>query len=100
MAIYLNSHARDFETPERVLISSLRPRFGGSAAVERVKLRSAMDGVGTEFGGRHELYEVNYAGSHGKSVAMPFSAPSHRVTRRWKGFAGVVCGYVRRADST
>ena len=22
------------------------------------------DAVGTEFGGRHELYEINYSGSH------------------------------------
>ena len=36
-----------------------------SAAVERVKLMKLLwDAVGTEFGARHELYEVNYSGSH------------------------------------
>ena len=34
-------------------------------AVDRVKLMKLLwDAVGTEFGGRHELYGINYAGSH------------------------------------
>jgi 4-hydroxyphenylacetate 3-monooxygenase len=38
---------------------------GGVEAVERVKLMKLLwDAVGTEFGGRHELYEINYSGSH------------------------------------
>ena len=38
---------------------------GGVDAVERVKLMKLLwDAVGTEFGGRHELYEINYSGSH------------------------------------
>jgi Aldehyde oxidase and xanthine dehydrogenase, a/b hammerhead domain/Molybdopterin-binding domain of aldehyde dehydrogenase/4-hydroxyphenylacetate 3-hydroxylase C terminal len=37
----------------------------GSTAVERVKLMKPLwDAIGTEFGGRHELYERNYAGNH------------------------------------
>ena len=34
-------------------------------AIERVKLLKILwDAVGTEFGGRHELYERNYAGNY------------------------------------
>jgi 4-hydroxyphenylacetate 3-monooxygenase len=34
-------------------------------AVDRVKLMKLLwDAVGTEFGGRHELYERNYSGNH------------------------------------
>ena len=37
----------------------------GYSAVERVKLMKLMwDAIGTEFGGRHELYERNYFGNH------------------------------------
>jgi 4-hydroxyphenylacetate 3-monooxygenase len=33
--------------------------------VDRVKLMKLLwDAIGSEFGGRHELYEINYAGSH------------------------------------
>ena len=36
-----------------------------SSAVERVKLMKLLwDAIGTEFGGRHEFYEVNWSGSH------------------------------------
>ena len=32
---------------------------------ERIKVMKLLwDAVGTEFGGRHELYEINYAGNH------------------------------------
>jgi len=32
---------------------------------ERIKvLKLLWDAIGTEFGGRHELYEMNYAGNH------------------------------------
>ena len=63
--IYLNSHAVDFQTP------ALRPyldkylRGSSASAVDRVKLMKLLwDAIGTEFGGRHELYERNYAGSN------------------------------------
>ena len=33
--------------------------------VERIKIMKLLwDAIGTEFGGRHELYERNYAGNH------------------------------------
>ena len=64
--IYLNSHAKDFKTPElRQYLDLYLRGSGGAAAVERVKLMKLLwDAVGTEFGGRHELYEINYSGSH------------------------------------
>jgi 4-hydroxyphenylacetate 3-monooxygenase len=64
--IYLNSHADDFKTPElrRYLDRYLRGS-GGMEAVDRVKLMKLLwDAIGSEFGGRHELYEINYSGSH------------------------------------
>ena len=64
--IYLNSHAKDFKTPE--LRPYLEKYLRGSNdydALERVKLLKVLwDAIGTEFGGRHELYERNYAGNY------------------------------------
>jgi 4-hydroxyphenylacetate 3-monooxygenase len=38
---------------------------GGIDAVERVKVMKLLwDAVGIGFGARHELYEMNYSGSH------------------------------------
>jgi 4-hydroxyphenylacetate 3-monooxygenase len=62
--IQLPSSAKDFLNPE------LRPYidryYGGTgiSAEDRVKLlKMVWDSIGTEFGGRHELYEINYAGN-------------------------------------
>ena len=64
--IYLNSHSDDFKNPElRPLIDRYLRGSGGYDSVERVKvLKLLWDAVGTEFGGRHELYERNYAGNY------------------------------------
>jgi len=63
--IYLNSHAVDFKTPElRAYLDKYLRGSDGSSAVERTKLMKLLwDAMGTEFGGRHELYERNYAGA-------------------------------------
>jgi 4-hydroxyphenylacetate 3-monooxygenase len=63
--IYLNSHAVDFKTPElRGYLDRYLRGSDGSDAVERTKLMKLLwDALGTEFGGRHELYERNYAGA-------------------------------------
>ena len=88
--IYLNSHARDFETPELRKYLDLYVRgSGGVSAVERVKLMKLLwDAVGSEFGSRHELYEVNYSGSHEeiRRYAL-FGALASGQYDRWKGFA-------------
>lgn len=87
--IYLNSHARDFHAPEiRKYLDLYLRGSGGISAVERVKLMKLLwDSVGTEFGGRHELYEVNYAGSHEeiRRYAL-FGALASGQAERWKSF--------------
>jgi len=64
--VYLNSHARDFNVPEiRVHLDKYLRGSGGAGAEERVKVMKMLwDAIGTEFGGRHELYEINYIGSN------------------------------------
>ena len=64
--IYLPSHAADFKNPEiRGYLDQYVRGSNGYSAVDRVKLMKLMwDAMGTEFGGRHELYERNYFGSH------------------------------------
>jgi two-component FAD-dependent monooxygenase len=64
--IYLNSSAEDFKNPDiRPYLDKYLRGSGGIDAVERVKVMKLLwDAVGTEFGGRHELYERNYAGNH------------------------------------
>lgn len=64
--IYLPSSAKDFSNPE---IEPYLARYvrgsNGITAYDRVKLLKLLwDAVGTEFSGRHELYERNYAGNH------------------------------------
>jgi len=64
--IYVNSSAEDFGNADirRYLDTYLRGS-NGIDAVTRVKLMKLLwDSVGTEFAGRHELYERNYAGNH------------------------------------
>jgi 4-hydroxyphenylacetate 3-monooxygenase len=88
--IYLNSHARDFAAPEMRKYLDLYLRgSGGVDAVGRVKLMKLLwDAVGTEFGGRHELYEINYSGSHEeiRRYAL-FGALASGQYDRWKQFA-------------
>lgn len=64
--IYLPSSAKDFKNPE--VDRYLKQYVRGSNGIEykeRIKIMKLLwDAVGSEFGGRHELYERNYAGSH------------------------------------
>ena len=62
----MNSHAVDFKNEDiRPLLDRFVRGSNGYDAVERVKLMKLIwDAVGSEFGGRHELYERNYAGNH------------------------------------
>jgi 4-hydroxyphenylacetate 3-monooxygenase len=64
--IYLPSHSRDFKNPD---VDKYLARYvRGSDGIdykERIKIMKLLwDAVGTEFGARHELYEMNYAGNH------------------------------------
>ncbi|SFU61773.1 4-hydroxyphenylacetate 3-monooxygenase, oxygenase component [Xenorhabdus koppenhoeferi] len=63
--IYLPSSVRDINNPEinKYLEKYVRGS-NGIDHVERIKILKLMwDAIGSEFGGRHELYEINYAGS-------------------------------------
>jgi 4-hydroxyphenylacetate 3-monooxygenase len=64
--IYLPSSTRDFLNPS---IDSYLARYvRGSHGIgykERIKVMKLLwDAIGTEFAGRHGLYETNYAGNH------------------------------------
>jgi 4-hydroxyphenylacetate 3-monooxygenase len=88
--IYLNSHARDFAAPELRKYLDLYVRgSGGVPAVERVKLMKLLwDSIGSEFGARHELYEINYAGSHEEiRIDALRAAVASGQYERWKSFA-------------
>ncbi|UGY94317.1 4-hydroxyphenylacetate 3-hydroxylase family protein [Streptomyces gobiensis] len=64
--IYLNSHASDWQNQDmRPYLDKYLRGSQGIPAIDRVKLLKLLwDAVGTEFGGRHELYERNYGGDH------------------------------------
>jgi len=64
--IYLPSSVLDFKSPEiRPYIDKYVRGSNGYDAEQRVKLMKLLwDSVGSEFAGRHELYERNYAGNH------------------------------------
>ncbi|GEL76977.1 4-hydroxyphenylacetate 3-hydroxylase family protein [Tenuibacillus multivorans] len=63
--IQLPSSSKDFLNPEiRQYLDQYYKGSGGVTAEERVKLlKLVWDAIGTEFGGRNELYEINYAGN-------------------------------------
>ena len=88
--IYLPSSALDFKVP------AIRPDLdqyvrgsGGYNAEQRVKLMKLVwDAIGSEFGGRHELYERNYFGNH-ESIRFEtlLVAEQSGASARYKGFA-------------
>jgi 4-hydroxyphenylacetate 3-monooxygenase len=88
--IYLNSHTRDFKNPEiRPYLDQYLRGSHGYQAVERVKLMKLLwDSIGTEFGGRHELYEINYSGSTEEIRRYClFGAQASGAADKFKGFA-------------
>ena len=88
--IFLNSHARDFASPElRPYLDRYLRGSNGYDAEQRVKLMKLLwDAIGTEFGGRHELYEINYSGSTEeiRRYAL-FGAMASGEVDQMKGFA-------------
>jgi len=59
------SSAEDLKNPELRPLIDKYYRGSASSAEERVKLfKLIWDAIGTEFGARHELYEINYSGNH------------------------------------
>ncbi|MBI3243634.1 MAG: Pyoverdin chromophore biosynthetic protein pvcC [Chloroflexi bacterium] len=88
--IYLPSSALDLKSPEiRPYLDQYVRGSNGYSAEERIKLMKLMwDAVGTEFGGRHELYERNYFGNH-ESIRFEtlIVAEAMGQTTKYKGFA-------------
>ena len=87
--IYINSHAVDFKSDIRPVLDRYVRGSNGYDSVERVKLMKLLwDAVGTEFGGRHELYERNYAGNHENiRLEVLLSAEASGAVEQYKGFA-------------
>jgi 4-hydroxyphenylacetate 3-monooxygenase len=88
--IYLNSHASDFKNPEiRPYLDTYLRGSSNYKAVDRVKLMKLLwDSLGSEFGGRHELYEINYGGSTEEIRRYClFGAMASGNAERFKGFA-------------
>ncbi|MEU1826326.1 4-hydroxyphenylacetate 3-hydroxylase family protein [Streptomyces abikoensis] len=79
------SSARDLASPElRPLIDRFY-RGSDTSAEDRIKLlKLVWDAIGTEFGGRHELYERNYSGN-GEQVRLD--------ALRWAGKRGSLARY-------
>jgi 4-hydroxyphenylacetate 3-monooxygenase len=88
--IYINSNARDFKNPEiRKYLDRYVRGSDGTDSVQRVKLMKLLwDAIGSEFGGRHELYERNYSGN-AENIRMEvlFSALATGQADEYKGFA-------------
>jgi 4-hydroxyphenylacetate 3-monooxygenase len=88
--IYLPSSSLDFQVPElRPLLDQFVRGSNGYTAENRVKLMKLMwDAMGSEFGGRHELYERNYFGNH-ESIRFEtlMVAEATGASARFKGFA-------------
>ena len=63
--IYLCSNVEDLKSTDlRPFIDRYIRGSGGRQAAERIKLMKLIwDAIGSEFGGRHELYERNYTGN-------------------------------------
>jgi 4-hydroxyphenylacetate 3-monooxygenase len=87
--IYQPSSGRDFTSAE---IAPYLEKYvrgsNGIEAMDRVKLIKLLwDSIGTEFGGRHELYERNYAGSHETIRFEPlFVAQQSGQAKEWMEF--------------
>ncbi len=88
--IYLPSHSNDLKVPE--VRKFLDPYVRGSnnyGAEERIKLMKLVwDALGTEFGGRHALYERNYFGNHENiRTEVVMLAEAMGQADKYKGFA-------------
>ena len=88
--IYLPSSASDFKSTEiRPYLDKYVRGSDGITAVDRVKVMKALwDSIGSEFGGRHELYERNYSGNHENVKAeLLFGAQATGVVSGMRGLA-------------
>jgi 4-hydroxyphenylacetate 3-monooxygenase len=84
------SHAVDWKNEElRPLLDQFYRGSNGYEAVDKIKLVKLLwDAVGSEFGGRHELYERTYSGSHELTrLECWWMAQGDGTVDRMKGFA-------------
>jgi 4-hydroxyphenylacetate 3-monooxygenase len=88
--IYLPSSSLDLKVPElRPYLDQFVRGSNNYSAEQRIKLMKLLwDAVGTEFGGRHELYERNYFGNH-ESIRFETLMVSDLTgaSAKYKGFA-------------
>ncbi|WP_442933691.1 4-hydroxyphenylacetate 3-hydroxylase N-terminal domain-containing protein [Micromonospora sp. CPCC 206060] len=84
--IYLNSNVADFHNEEiRPYLDRYLRGSHGYTAVDRVKVMKLLwDAVGSEFAGRHELYERSHAGN----------AEENRIQVLRKGTAAGIAGHM------
>jgi 4-hydroxyphenylacetate 3-monooxygenase len=88
--IVMPSGAADFNNPElRPLLDRFYVGSGGYDAEQKVKLMKLLwDAIGTEFAGRHELYERNYAGNNeSTTLDAYFAAHQNGDADAMKAFA-------------
>ena len=84
------SHAVDWKNEElRPLLDQFYRGSNGYEAIDKIKLVKLLwDAVGSEFGGRHELYERTYSGSHELTrLECWWMAKGDGTVDRMKGFA-------------
>ena len=88
--IYLNSSVADFEEPTvRAYLDRFLRGSAGLTALDRSKtMKLLWDAIGTEFGGRHELYELNYFGAPALNYSRGLElAEESGDLQRWRGLA-------------
>ncbi|MEQ1948218.1 MAG: 4-hydroxyphenylacetate 3-hydroxylase N-terminal domain-containing protein [Bryobacteraceae bacterium] len=88
--IYLPSHSTDMLNPEiRKYLDPYVRGSNGYDAENRIKLMKLIwDAFGTEFGGRHNLYERNYFGNNENIRTEVMMAAEHMgEAQKLKGFA-------------
>jgi aromatic ring hydroxylase len=93
--IYLNSSSVDFKNPElRPYLDKYVRGSNGYDSVDRVKLMKLLwDSIGSEFGSRHELYEINYAGSTDENRLIALhSAAASGLSDSMKAFVDTCMG--------
>jgi aromatic ring hydroxylase len=93
--MFLNSHVSDWKNPAiRPYLDKYLRGSNGCDAVTRVKvLKLLWDAIGSEFGGRHELYERNYAGNH-EAIRMQIleAQQASGLTEAYRHFADQCLG--------
>jgi 4-hydroxyphenylacetate 3-monooxygenase len=88
--VSFSPHASDFTSKAvRPYLDRYLSGSNGYSAVERAKIMKLLwDSIGSEFGARHELYEINYSGSTEEIRRhCLFTAMATGETEKMTGFA-------------